>query len=55
VFSLSEVINRNDQASILIVPCGEGVDGGRFRLLPACDFFSDRAVKALSGVYLTTE
>jgi hypothetical protein len=54
VFSLSEAINRNDQGEILIVPCDTTSDGGRFRVLPGCDFFSDRAVKAISGFIITT-
>ncbi len=50
VFSLSEIINRNDQEEILLVE-GETDDAsGKFRLFPACDFFSDRAVKALSEI-----
>ncbi len=50
VYSFSEIANRNDQADIMVVPSPEGADGGRFRIFPACDFFSDRAVKALSEI-----
>jgi hypothetical protein len=50
VFSLSEILNRNDQAEILLVPCEIETDGGKFRIFPACDFFSDRAVKAVSEI-----
>ena len=50
VYSLSEIVNRNDQAEILIVPCPEEKDGGKFRIFPSCDFFSDRAVKALAEI-----
>jgi hypothetical protein len=50
VYTLSEIVNRNDQAEILIVPCPEEKDGGKFRIFPSCDFFSDRAVKALSEI-----
>ena len=53
VFSYSEIMNRNDQAEILLVPCPEEKDGGRFRIFPSCDFFSDRAVKAVSGIYFS--
>ncbi len=49
-FSFSEIMNRSDQAEILLVPCPDEKDGGRFRIFPSCDFFSDRAVKALSEI-----
>jgi hypothetical protein len=49
-FSYSEIMNRNDQAEVLLVPCEEEKDGGKFRIFPSCDFFSDRAVKALSEI-----
>lgn len=52
IFSFSEIVNRNDQADLLLVPVKEGDDGGLFRLFPSCDFFSDRAVKAISGIEL---
>jgi len=50
VYTLSEIMNRSDQAEVLIVPCPEEQDGGKFRIFPSCDFFSDRAVKALSEI-----
>jgi hypothetical protein len=50
VYSFSEIMNRNDQSEVLIVPCPEDKDGGKFRIFPSCDFFSDRAVKALSEI-----
>jgi len=50
VYSFSEIMNRSDQAGILLVPCEEDKDGGKFRIFPSCDFFSDRAVKALSEI-----
>lgn len=50
-FTLSEIINRNDQSEVLLVEVGEGVDGGRFRLFTSADYFSDRAVFALEGIY----
>ena len=52
VFSFSEIMNRNDQAEILLVPVADVNDGGKFRIFPACDFFSDRAVKAVEGIYV---
>ena len=51
VYSYSEIMNRNDQAEILLVPCENEKDGGKFRVFPSCDFFSDRAVKALSEIH----
>jgi hypothetical protein len=51
VFTFSEIMNRSDQEDVLIVPADkEEKDGGRFRIFPSCDFFSDRAVKALSEI-----
>ena len=52
VFSFSEIMNRSDQAEILVVPSSDNSDGGKFRIFPSCDFFSDRAVKALSEIRL---
>jgi hypothetical protein len=49
-YTFSEIMNRNDQAEILLVPCEDEKDGGKFRIFPSCDFFSDRAVKALSEI-----
>ena len=51
VYSYSEIMNRNDQAEILLVPCENEKEGGKFRIFPSCDFFSDRAVKALSEIH----
>ncbi len=50
VYSFSEIMNRSDQAEVLLVPCPDEKDGGKFRIFPSCDFFSDRAVKALSEI-----
>jgi len=50
VYTFSEVMNRNDQAEVLLVPSENEKDGGKFRIFPSCDFFSDRAVKALSEI-----
>ena len=50
VYSFSEIMNRSDQEEVLLVPCPEEKDGGKFRIFPSCDFFSDRAVKALSEI-----
>ena len=49
--SFSELFNRNDQQEFLLVKTPPDEDGGLFRLFPACDFFSDRAIKSLSEVH----
>jgi hypothetical protein len=50
--SYSELFNRNDQQEFLLVKSGKSEDGGLFRTFPAADFFSDRAIKALSEIHL---
>lgn len=52
VFTFSEVFNRNDQSEVMLVEDWENQNGGAFRLFPAADFFSDRAVKAVSEIHL---
>jgi len=53
VFSYSEIMNRNDQSEVMLIPCKKDEeDGGKFRLFPGADFFSDRAVKAISEIRL---
>jgi hypothetical protein len=53
VFSLAEIFNRGDCADVLLVPCEDGTrDGGKFRVFPAGDFFSDRSVKAVSRIII---
>ncbi len=55
VYSYSEVMNRNDQAELLLVAAGrEEKDDAVFKLFPAMDFFSDRAVKALTEIRCVT-
>ncbi len=54
VASYSELFNRNDQQEFLLVSDPGNKDGGDFRIFPACDFFSDRAVKSLVGIYIET-
>ncbi len=49
VFSLSEIINRGDNADFLIVDKGRGEDG-RFALFSAADFFIDRNVRSVAKV-----
>lgn len=50
--SFSELFNRNDRQEFLIMPFSKGADGGLFRIFPAADFFSDRAVKSVSSIHL---
>lgn len=52
VFTYSEVMNRNDQSEFMVVDEGKGQDGGRFRIFPAPDFFSDRAIKSVEDIRL---
>lgn len=51
-FSLSELVNRNDQQEILIIDKDNYENCGRFSLFPACDFFSDRAIKSVMEINL---
>ncbi|MBN2682715.1 MAG: hypothetical protein JXR58_09425 [Bacteroidales bacterium] len=51
VYTYSEVCNRNDQEDVLLVCRPELTDNGIFRVFPACDFFSDRAVKGMKTIY----
>ncbi len=50
--SYSELFNRNDQQEFLLIKTTPGEDGGLFRIFPAADFFSDRAVKSLKEIHL---
>jgi hypothetical protein len=50
-FSYSEIFNRNDQQNLLLVDRKDDMDGGAFSVFPAADFFSDRAVKAISEIH----
>ncbi len=45
VFTFSEIVNRNDDGKLLWMERQR--EGGRIRLLPTYDFFSDRAIKSL--------
>jgi len=47
VFSLSEIINRNDRLETLIIDEDNYERAGQFSLIVSGDFFSDRAMKAL--------
>lgn len=50
--SYSELFNRNDQQEFLLIPTAENANGGKFRMFPASDFFSDRAIKSLNEIHL---
>ena len=52
VISYSELFNRNDQQEFMVVRTGIKEDGGLFRIFPASDFFSDRAIKSVSEIHL---
>lgn len=51
-FTLSEIINRNDQQEVLLIGSDNYEGAGRFSLFPAGDFFSDRAIKAIMEIDL---
>jgi beta-aspartyl-peptidase (threonine type) len=51
-FTLSEIVNRNDQQEILVIDRDNYEGAGRFSIFPACDFFSDRAIKAVMEIDL---
>lgn len=53
VISYSELFNRNDQQEFILVKTDTGEDGGLFRIFPAADFFSDRAIKSVSEIHLS--
>jgi len=51
-FTLSEIVNRNDQQEVLLIDSDNYEGAGRFSLFPAGDFFSDRAIKAIMEIDL---
>jgi hypothetical protein len=53
VVSYSELFNRNDQQEFMLIKTKDKEDGGLFRIFAASDFFSDRAIKAVSEIRLT--
>jgi len=54
VYTYSEIMNRDDQSEILLLCKPEATDNGIFRIFPACDFFSDRAIKGITAIYFST-
>lgn len=55
VYTFSELMNRNDQQEVLLISDEESKEDGKFRVFPACDFFSDRAVKGINTIYMDAE
>jgi hypothetical protein len=49
--SYSELFNRNDNSEFLLLDKGKNFTGGRFKIYPSSDFFSDRAIKAINRIY----
>jgi hypothetical protein len=50
VYTYSEIMNRNDQAEVLLFTTEKNEDTGFFKLYPAADFFSDRAIKSVESI-----
>jgi hypothetical protein len=51
-YTLSEVVNRNDQQEILLYTKEKGENNGHLLVFPSCDYFSDRAIKAVMEINL---
>jgi hypothetical protein len=51
-FTISEIMNRNDQQEVLIIDRYNYEGAGRFSLFASGDFFSDRAIKAIMEINL---
>jgi hypothetical protein len=50
--SYSELFNRNDQQDFLLTKTKVNENKGLFRIVAPSDFFSDRAIKAVSEIHL---
>jgi len=50
--SYSELFNRNDQQEFLLIKGEDAEENGLYRIFAASDFFSDRAMKAVSEIHL---
>ena len=48
----SELMNRNDNHTVILEDRGKGSSGGRISCLITADFFSDRAIKSITGIRL---
>ncbi len=55
VYTFSELMNRNDQQEVLLLSDENAKENGKFKVFPACDFFSDRAVKGINSIYIVAE
>ncbi len=55
VYTFSELMNRNDQQDVLLISDETSKENGKFKVFPACDFFSDRAVKGINTIYIDAE
>lgn len=53
VMTYAELFNRNDQTEFLLISDPNDKEAGCFRIFPAPDFFSDRAIKALTDIRFT--
>jgi hypothetical protein len=52
IYTFGELINRNDQQEVILMCDPENKTDGIFKAFPAGDFFSDRAVKAITDIYI---
>ncbi len=50
--SMSQLFNRNDSAEFILIDRGKDQPDGRFSLFAPNDFFSDRAIKAITGIFI---
>ncbi|MCR4396829.1 MAG: hypothetical protein NUW07_08890, partial [Candidatus Saccharicenans sp.] len=53
VYSISELFNRNDFQEVLLYD-KRNEDGGRFAIFAAMDFFSDRSIKAIKEISISS-
>jgi hypothetical protein len=51
-FTVGEIMNRNDQSEFMIIDKNNYEGAGRFSVYPASDFFSDRAMKAVTEIHI---
>jgi hypothetical protein len=42
--------NHNNQAKFLVIPTKKDEVGSVFKIFPAADFFSDRAIKSVESI-----
>ncbi len=51
-YTYSEIMNRNDNSEVMILDNLDYENRGKFTVIPAADFFSDRAVMAITEIKL---